>query len=365
MEHVVKLALVAEAHTSYANLGQQVVFANLAPAVVTIVVPVAVQSGVIEVGGDVAVGLMAAATQHVTIETTIGDVGHVAAKVHHHDAVVLVFLDDVVTQFLGVVLSAHRAEDGLEVDDSGAEATSLIETYIFVKRGDILLLGDHEDVVAAHGATSVVVGLQHLGVLGETLGTFGVAAVEPQLAALVGLGSGRRYANGGLGGITHFAGAGYILHRCESREGETDAVQVLCAELTIGLGRVDALRDIEGLVLLKLTAHGVGVCACRLVREEVVVACHRLEIGEFHFDADGFCALGQHKADALPRQRRLTRKGALHAVSELDLFVALDLAHVRLTEIVGLLNGLRRSEQADHQGKEDENCFFHCIRLVD
>ena len=209
-------------------------------------------------------------------------------------------MDDVVTQFLGIVLSTHRAENGLKVDDTGAESTSLIEVDIFVKRGDILLLRDHEEVVATHGATSVVVGLQHLGVLGETLGTFGVAAIEPQLAALVGLRGSRRDANDGFGGITHFAGAGHILHGCEGREGEADAVQVLCAELAVGLGRVDALRGIKCLVLLKLLAHGIGVGACRLVREEVVAAFHRLEIGEFHFDADGFRALGQHEADALP-----------------------------------------------------------------
>ena len=207
--------------------------------------------------------------------------------------------------------------------------------------------------------------MQHLGVLGETLGTLGIAAVEPQLAALVSLGGGRRDANDGLGGITHFAGAGHILHGRESREGETDAVQVVCAEAAVGLGRVDALRSIKGLVLLKLLAHGIGVGTCRLVREEVVIAFHRLEIGEFHFDGNGFCALRQHQADALPRQRRLTRKGALHAVRKLDLLVALDLANARLTEIVGLLDGLRRSEEADHQGKKDETKFFHRIRLVD
>ena len=75
-----------------------------------------------------------------------------------------------------------------------------------------------------------------------------------------------------------------------------------------------------------------------------------LEVGEFHFDGDSFRALGQHQADALPRQRGLARKGALHAILELDLFVALDLAYVRLTEMVGLFDGLSRSEQADHQG---------------
>lgn len=92
-----------------------------------------------------------------------------------------------------------------------------------------------------------------------------------------------------------------------------------------------------------------------------MAAIHRLEIGELHFDADGFCALGQHEADALPRQRRLTREGALHTVSELDLFVALDLANARLAEVIGLLDGLGRSEQADHQANEDETSFFHIM----
>ena len=96
-------------------------------------------------------------------------------------------MDDEVTQFLGIVLTFHSAEYSLKVDDMRAETAGLIETDIFVKRGDILLLGDQEDVVATHGATSVVIGLQHLGVLGEAHGALDVASVEPQLAALVSL----------------------------------------------------------------------------------------------------------------------------------------------------------------------------------
>ena len=67
VEHVVKLALVAEAHAADANLGQQVVFANLAPAVVAIVVPVAVQSGVIEVGWDVIVFFVATPAGNIAV----------------------------------------------------------------------------------------------------------------------------------------------------------------------------------------------------------------------------------------------------------------------------------------------------------
>ena len=76
------------------------------------------------------------------------------------------------------------------------QSTSLIECHIFVKRGDILLRGDHEQVVAAQDEIPTAVRLQHLGVLGKALGALGIVAVEPQLAALVGLRGCRRDANG-------------------------------------------------------------------------------------------------------------------------------------------------------------------------
>jgi len=99
-------------------------------------------------------------------------------------------------------------------------------------------------------------------------------------------------------------------------------------------------------------AHGVGVGEGRLVREEVVAAFQGLEVGELHFDGQGFLALGQHQADALPRQRGLTGEGTLHAVGELDLFVALELTDIWLAEVIGLLDGLCRCKQGDHQGKD-------------
>ena len=67
VEHVVKFALVAEAHTSDANLGKQVVFTDFAPAVVTIVVPVAVERCIIEVGGDVVVFLVATSAGYIAV----------------------------------------------------------------------------------------------------------------------------------------------------------------------------------------------------------------------------------------------------------------------------------------------------------
>ena len=63
----------------------------------------------------------------------------------------------------------------------------------------------------------------------------------------------------------------------------------------------------------------------------------------------------------MPGQCGLSRKGTLHAVRKLDLFVALDLANARLAEVIGLLDGLGRSEQADHQANEDETSFFHIM----
>ena len=67
VEHVVKFTLVAEAHTSDANLGQQVVFTDFAPTVVTIVVPVAVERCIIEVGGDVVVFLVATSAGYIAV----------------------------------------------------------------------------------------------------------------------------------------------------------------------------------------------------------------------------------------------------------------------------------------------------------
>ena len=189
----------------------------------------------------------------------------------------------------------------------------------------------------------------------------GVVAREPELAALVGFGGSGGDAHGSLGGIAHFARARHILHGSEGREGETYAVEVLRRELAEGLSGVDALGGIKGLVFLKLAAHRVGVGAGRLVREQVVRARNRLEIGEFHLDGNGLLALWQHQADALPRQRGLTCDSALHTVVELDLFVALDLAHVGLTEIVGLFDGLSRGKQAGHQAHHDKTKLFHII----
>ena len=49
-----------------------------------------------------------------------GDIGHVASEIHHLDAVVLVFLQDVVAQLLGIVLATHGAENVVDGFDASA-----------------------------------------------------------------------------------------------------------------------------------------------------------------------------------------------------------------------------------------------------
>ena len=68
-------------------------------------------------------------------------------------------LNDVVAQFFLVVAAFHGLGDGGEIDHADAQTTCLIEVDIFVKGINIRLSGDHKQVVATHGATSVVVSL--------------------------------------------------------------------------------------------------------------------------------------------------------------------------------------------------------------
>ena len=119
VHHIVQLLLIAEAHAPDADLGEQVVFTDFAPDVVAVVVPGAVQSCIVKVGWEIVV-LVAATGCHVTMQGTEGDIGHVASEIHHLDAVVLVFLQDVVAQLLGIVLATHGAENVVDGFDASA-----------------------------------------------------------------------------------------------------------------------------------------------------------------------------------------------------------------------------------------------------
>ena len=170
MQHIVQLVLVAEAHATDADFRQQVVFANLAPKAIVVVVPTTVKGSIIQVSRDVAVGHVAAARKHVAVKAAIGDLGHIASEVHHHDTVFLILLNDKVAQFFGIIATLHRVQDGLKANDAGTEASGFVEFFIFTKSINPLFLGDHKQLIAAHDAASAVVALQHLGILGESHG---------------------------------------------------------------------------------------------------------------------------------------------------------------------------------------------------
>ena len=107
MNHVLKFRNGLKRHTADTDFREEVVLTRLTVTVVTIVIPSAVETRIIKVCRDVVAFLVTTTRCHIAIESTVRDNIDVATQNNHQNTVVLVFLDDVVTNLILVVIASH------------------------------------------------------------------------------------------------------------------------------------------------------------------------------------------------------------------------------------------------------------------
>ncbi len=349
---VLKLCLVVEGQAANAEFRQQVVFAHFAPAVVTVVVESAVEAGVIHVGRQLV--LVHIIKLCIAKEETERHDADVAAEDYHLNAVVFVFLDDVVADLLWLVAALHGGINLFQSDDAGADAFVVVEVEIFPETRNPFLGGDDEHVVAADFASTLVVGAQHIGVLRQTLQRSLVFGREPKLAAVVVA------ACGGLNGdfyclcIADLACGRHITQRRETTEGQGHTIQILCADLAVTFCGISVFRTIEALVFGEWIFFFVGISPRLLVGIEVEVAFKFHKVGKLYVDGCRFLTLGQHQADVLPRQSRLPHDAVGQATFEANLLVAIAFADSRLAKMIGLFDSLGLRKHRGGQKNEDK-----------
>ena len=220
---VVELRLVVEGQTPNADFRQQVVFVHFTPAVVVVVVEGAIKAGIVHVGRQlVLIALLCPA-----IEATVGDDAHVTAEAHHLDAVVFVFLNDVVADLLLFVTALHGGVDVFQGNDAGADALVVVKVEVFAEVFNPFRFGDDEHVVTTDVAAALAIGVEEVGILCQTLQRSFVFGGEPQLAAMVVA------AHGGLNGHRHRPGVAdltrgrHIAQRREAADSHRNTIQVL------------------------------------------------------------------------------------------------------------------------------------------
>ena len=225
VDDVVEIRRVVERQTADADLGKKVVLSRLAPTVVPVVVPVAVESAEVKVGRNGVVFLVATSTGHIAVQTTIGDEVHITTQHHHHDAVVLVFLYDIVADLVLVVHTRHGTVNVAHRGDAVAQPNGVVISAVFVKSIHILSGGDDQKVVCRHLAATGLVTLHHLRVLCHPANTVLDRRCAPQHGLMICFCSGETHADGGFGGIHHLTCGRNILHWGE--RGERKAISVL------------------------------------------------------------------------------------------------------------------------------------------
>ena len=232
-----ELRLVVERQASDADFRQQVVLADFAPAVVTVVVEGAVEAGIVHVGRQ----LVFFAFLGPAIEAAVRHDADIAAEAHHLYAVVFVLLDDVVADLLLLVTAFHGGVDVLQGGDAGADALAVVEAEVVAEAVDPFRTRDDEHVVAAYLTATFAIGVEQGGVLCQTLQRGFVFGREPQLAAVVVA------AGGGLDGHRHRLGVAdlardrHVTQWREAGEGHRNAVQVLGVDAVVGEGRIGRL----------------------------------------------------------------------------------------------------------------------------
>ena len=240
----------------------------------------------------------------VAPQAAVGHQVDVAAHHHHRDAVVFVFLDDVVADFLGVVATVHGSVDVLQGRHADAQATTRVKCHIISKTTHILRRRDEQDFVGGQLAVATGITFHHLGVLCEATDAVLRLGPEPELAAVVGarglVVDGYRHRLG----VADLAQGGVVFHGREAAEGKRHTVEHLRADRVEGLVRVGCVGAVKRLVFLESHRTVVGDGTRLLGGHKVVVSFQLREVAQSHADGGGFGVLRQHQADALPRQQR-------------------------------------------------------------
>ena len=285
----------------------------------------------------------------MTVQTTIGHQIHVAAQHHHDDAVGLVFLNDVVTDFLCVVDAGHAGVDFGGGGDAVAETDGVVIRAILVVAAHETLVGDDQHIVGVHLAAFGLVGCHHLRVLGQTTDAVLDLGGGPKHVAVVVLGSFQMDAHCGFLGVGHTAVGRDVTYGREGRKRKGVAVFVLGGHHAMVLNRIHGFRGVELLVFHEGTGCEVVGRPRRLIGEEVEVRLNKLEVGQFHFDRFGLLTWRKQQTDALPGQGRLTGEGRLHAAAHLDLLVTFKFGDGGSVETVVHLDGLGVRQDASDQ----------------
>ena len=104
-------------------------------------------------------------------EAAIGDQIDIAAEEHHRDAVVFVFLDDVVTDFFLVIATLCCRINVLQGNHSYADATTIIKRHILGKAFHIVFGRDEQYLITRHGTVAARIAIEHLGILRQAADT--------------------------------------------------------------------------------------------------------------------------------------------------------------------------------------------------
>ena len=259
VNHIIKLRDVDERHAADAYLRKEVVLARLAVTAVAVVIPSAVETCVIKVGRDI-VALIDTARLHMAVEAAVRHYGDIAAQHHHSDAVVLVFLDDIVTNLILVVDAVHSGVDIIGDGDSVSHSDGVVIVAILAVSLNKLRTCDDKDVVCCHLTAFRLVVFHHLGVLSETTDAVFHLLSTPQHVAMVSLGSSSVYSHIRCLGIHHLAFRRDVLDRGERGEGEAVSVFVLSGQNAMILSRIHAFRSINLFVYYQISHFVVAHC---------------------------------------------------------------------------------------------------------
>ena len=135
MHDGLELLFIVEGETADAKLGQQVVFADFAPAIIIVVVEGAVKTSIVHIGWQ----LVLIAFLGKAPKRAIWNDGHIATQTYHGNAVALVFLDDIVANLFLLVATIHGGINLLQGDDLGANAFAVVEVKVVAKTSNPFL----------------------------------------------------------------------------------------------------------------------------------------------------------------------------------------------------------------------------------
>ena len=125
VNHVKQLYRCVERHSADTDFRKEVVFARLTPMPVVVVIPCAVETAVIKVGRNV-VTLIQTAGLNLAEEAAEWYNVNIAAQNHHHDTILLIFLNDIVTNLILIVDTLHSCINVRHQSDLVAQSYRIV-----------------------------------------------------------------------------------------------------------------------------------------------------------------------------------------------------------------------------------------------